>query len=517
MDERQPGSHRVIVIFAGLIALITGLALSVPYELRARQQVTASVVSGPTPASVPAVELWLSTADRRLKLAQQPDIPTRARGSDTADIVIDAHKTYQTMVGFGAAMTDSTAWLLQNKLDAARRHALLRELYGPPPGLNFNMMRLTIGASDFSLNLYTFDDIPFGDDDPDLSHFNVTPNMDGVIPTVREVLSINPDIAIVASSWSAPAWMKTNQNLLGGELEEKYESAYANYLVKYLDAFRSHGIPIFALTLQNEPAFQPLTYPGMLMPAATRARVIGQYLGPKLAKRVPRTQILDWDHNWNAPEQPLEVLGDPVAARYVDGVAWHCYQGSPYAQGRVHKAHPDKDAYLTECSGGDWASAANGELLWFSRDLLIAGIRQWARGVIYWNLALDENHGPHFGGCDACKGVVLIDSRTGEISRNDEYYALAHFSRFVLPDAVRIGSTDTGKGIHNVAFQNASDGSVVLVVVNGHAQAHKVSVAEGQIRFEYDMPAQSVATFVWNPDPHTAWLRRFLWWMKRVH
>lgn len=516
MDEQTPGSRWVVGILAALIVLATVVALLLPYERRELAAAAATRAPSPVSTNVPTVELWLSTADRRMKLMRQPDIAMTARGREDADVVVDVKKTYQSMVGFGAAMTDSSAWLLHHRMDAQQRSALLHELYGPPPGLNFGMMRLTMGASDFSLKLYTFDDIPFGDDDPDLKHFNVTPTLDDVVPSVKEALAINPDLRIVASPWSAPAWMKTNGNLLGGELQEQYESAYANYLVRYLDAYRGYGIPIFALTLQNEPAFQPLTYPGMLVPAATRARIIGQYLGPKLAKRVPRTQILDWDHNWNAPEQPLEVLSDPVAARYVDGVAWHCYQGSPHAQNRVRRAHPDKDVYITECSGGDWASSAHGELLWFSRDLLIAGIRQWARGVIYWNLALDENHGPHFGGCDACKGVVLIDSRTGAVSRNDEYYALAHFSRFVLPDALRVGSTDTDKGIANVAFQNVSDGSVVLVLVNSDTAARRITVAEGAYRFDYAMPPQSVATFVWNPDPAGAWLRRFLWWVKRV-
>ncbi len=313
-------------------------------------------------------------------------------------------------------------------------------------------------------------------------------------------MAVNPQLRIIASPWSAPAWMKTSANLIGGELLEQFESTYANYLVKYLDTYRGYGIPIFALTLQNEPGFVPVTYPGMEVPAATRARIIAQYLGPALASRKPRTLILDWDHNWDAPEQPLSVLADPDAARYIDGIAWHCYSGTPSAQSQVHRAYPGKDAYITECSGGDWASAKKGELLWFARDLLLAGIRHWARGVVYWNLALDEQHGPHFGGCDLCKGVVTIDSRTGEVSRNDEYYAFAHFSRFVLPGAVRVGSSETDKAINNVAFKNASGGSVVLVMVNSHADARRVSVRQDQTRFQYALPPQSVATFVWNPD-----------------
>ena len=512
MDERRSDSNWTAPVF---IALLTLLTLAVFYAPRFKPPAVVAKVIPPTRPVMPTVELWLSTADRRLKLAQQPDFDVTPRDSSPDDVVIDVQKTYQTMVGFGAAMTDSSAWLLQNKLNALQRSALLHELYGPPPNLNFNMMRLTIGASDFSLKPYTLDDLPAGQIDPSLEHFNVTSNLGDVIPVVQEILSINPGLRIIATSWSAPAWMKTSQNLIGGELLEQYESTYADYLVRYLDTYRGYGIPIFALTLQNEPAFMPITYPGMALPAETRARIIALYLGPKLVSRRIKTRILEWDHNWNQPEQPLSVLADPDVARYVDGVAWHCYQGNPYAQGRVHRAYPQKNAYITECSGGDWASSINGELIWFSRNLLITGIRQWARGVVYWNLALDENHGPHFGGCDACKGVITIDSQTGAVSRNDEYYALAHFSRFVLPGAVRVGSTATDKGLDNVAFQNTSDGSIVLVMVNSDADARHVSVAEGQFSFEYTMPPQSVATFVWNPDLTLAWMRRALWWLKR--
>ncbi len=497
MDEGEYISRRMAVSSIVLLSLFALAALYVPR--REHFGVRAEVTVTPLPVTA-GVKLWLSTADRRLRLVQQPDIALSAHESSPADVVIDIGKKYQSIVGFGAALTDSSAWLLQNKLNYRQRSALLHELFGPPPNLNLNMTRLTIGASDFSLQQYTLDDVPFGQTDPQLLHFNVASNLRDVIPTVREALSVNPQLRIIASPWSAPAWMKASANLIGGELLPQFESTYATYLVKYLDTFRGYGIPIFALTLQNEPGFVPLTYPSTELPAATRARIITQYLGPALANRKPKTLILGWDHNWDEPEQPLSVLADPDASRYVDGIAWHCYRGIASAQSEVHRAFPKKDAYITECSGGDWEATKNGELLWFARDLLLAGIRHWARGVVYWNLALDEQHGPHFGGCDACKGVVTIDSHTGEVSRNDEYYAFAHFSRFVLPGAFRVGSGDPDKGLANVAFQNASDGSVVLVMVNSKAEARSVSVMQGETRFQYTMPPQSVATFVWDPE-----------------
>jgi glucosylceramidase len=512
MDEHKgvPGWLAVALFMA-----ITALALA---ALHATHQASPPARAAPPPRPAPrpvvhAVQVWVSTADRRLRLARQAELAMIPREARPADMVVDTGATYQSMVGFGAAVTDASAWLIQNRMSPTQRDALLKELFGPPPGLAMNMTRLTIGASDFSPQPYTLDDMPAGETDPTLQHFNVTANLRDVIPTVREALAINPALRIIGSPWSAPAWMKTSDNLIGGELLESFESAYADYLVKYVDVYRSYGIPIFALTVQNEPGYSPATYPGMTMSAATRARLIGQYLGPALAARRHPTRVLGWDHNWDAPDQPLDVLNDPVAARYVDGVAWHCYAGTPAAQGQVRRAFPSKDVYITECSGGDWESAKKGELMWFARDLLLAGIRHWARGVVYWNLALDQQHGPHFGGCDLCKGVVTIDAQTGAITRNDEYYAFAHFSRFVLPGAIRVGSSETDKDVNNVAFVNPDDGSVVLVVVNSHEQASPISVMQGQAGFEYTMPAQSVATFVWNPDPLGTWLRRALRWL----
>ena len=496
MDEPR-GLPRWIGVAS--LALITLLALAA--LRRALQPPPAVLPVIPTfHASGPSVQLWLSTQDRRLRLARQPDLRISDTGPSPADIVVDLHKTYQTIAGFGAAMTDASAWLIQNRLGARQREALLRELFGPPPGLNFNMTRLTIGASDFSLQPYTLDDLPAGDVDPELEHFNIANNLRNVIPTMRGVLAVRPQLKIIASPWSAPAWMKTSDALIGGTLLPQYEDAYARYLVKYVDTYRSNGIPIFALTLQNEPNFLPQTYPGMQLSAEQRARIIGQYLGPALAGRKPATRILGWDHNWDEPQQPLDVLSDPDAARYIDGIAWHCYRGAPSTQTEVHVAYPRKDSYITECSGGDWPSSRNGELLWFARNLLLGGLRNWSRGVVYWNLALDEKYGPHFGGCGTCKGIVTIDSTTGDIQRNDEYYAFGHFSRFVLPGAVRVWSTDTGDDIKNVAFRNASGGSVVMVLINARTEAHEVSVSQAGIHFQYTMPAESVATLVWHPD-----------------
>jgi glucosylceramidase len=533
------------VAIAGLSAL---LALLVLVLWNGSGMVSVPVALPSLPRLETPVKVWLSTADQRLLLARQPDVVPDAGGDPaTAELVVDLGQHYQTMAGFGAALTDSSAWLLYNQLGSGQRAALLRDLFGPPPGLNFKLLRLSIGASDFSLHHYTLDDMPAGQVDPQLEHFNLAAAQPAVVPVVRELLAIDPLLRIIASPWSAPAWMKTSANLIGGTLLEQYEPTYAAYLARYVESMRALGIPIFALTVQNEPAFEPLTYPGMLLSAAARARIIGQYLGPMLAGEASPPVILGWDHNWDEPDQPMTVLSDLDAARYMGGVAWHCYRGSPAAQTEVHRAFPRRDVYLSECSSGDWASIRKDRLLWYTRDVLMASMKNWAGGLLYWNVALDQRHGPHAGGCDACTGIVTIDTpqsavvaamrgtatqldalhakgghseafdaalgvtdellqhaiTLGEpaavVHRNVEYYAFAHFSRYVLPGAVRVKSTSSVTGVDSVAFRNADGGTAVLVVVNSEPRQQVLAVSQGALRFHYPLPPHSMATFVWQP------------------
>ncbi|MFT3789519.1 MAG: glycoside hydrolase family 30 beta sandwich domain-containing protein [Rudaea sp.] len=450
------------------------------------------------------MQVWLSTADGEKRLARGANLAFDASAKAGTVIGIDAGKRYQAMIGFGAAITDSSAWLIEKHMSAAQRDELLHELFGRGDGgLGIDFTRLTIGASDFSLRHYTLDDMPPGRSDPTLAHFSLTPAIastgaEEVLPVVRAALAINPQLKVMASPWSAPAWMKTNGSLLHGTLRYEYHAAFADYLVKYVDAMAAAGVPIFALTVQNEPRFNAPDYPGMLLSAGARRLLIGQQLGPKLAQRERAPLIFDWDHNWDIETEPLALLADPAANRYVAAVAWHCYAGYVDAQTRVHDKYPDKDAYLTECSGGDWKPMKDDGLLTIVRRLLIGSVRGWSRGVLLWNLALDEHHGPHAGGCDDCRGLVTIDSKTGNYTRTVDYVALAHASRFVRPGAQRVESSEGGKDIDNVVFRNADDGSLVMIVANSARSAQRFVVREAGRAFAYTMPARSVATFVWR-------------------
>ena len=446
--------------------------------------------------AVRRIEAWTTTSDHRLALAPSVSVFDTSEGD--ADIEVDAAKKYQRMVGFGASITDASAWLIQHRMDPAQREALLRELFGREgDGIGFDFARLTIGASDFSRSHYSLDDPPGGSPDPELRHFSIDANRDDVVPVTLQALEINPDLMIMASPWSAPAWMKDSGSLVKGTLLPEHYGAFARYLIAYVDAYAAAGIPIFALTVQNEPDYEPADYPGMRLNAPARARFIADHLGPLRDEKQPAMQIFDWDHNWDKPEEPLAVLADPAAARHVSAVAWHCYNGDVSVQTLVRDAHPDKDAYLTECSGGDWEPVRTGGLTLQARTLVIGSTRHWARGVLFWNLALDERNGPNKGGCYTCRGIVTINSGTGEVTRTDDYYALAHASRFVRRDAWRIESTDVGGGIDNVAFENADDGTRVLIVSNSNGTSRKITVREGGRRFVHELPAKSLVTLRW--------------------
>jgi glucosylceramidase len=441
--------------------------------------------------------------------ADRQAVDKNAADKAVAVIEIDPATRYQQIAGFGAAITDASAWLIQQRMNPAQRGALMQELFGRKAdggridgqssgqaGLGLSFTRLTIGASDFSRTHYSFDDMPPAQSDPQLTNFSLQAQRDTVLPTVQAALKINPQLKVMASPWSAPGWMKSGGSLVKGSLKPEAYDAFARYLNRYVDAMKLEGVPISALTLQNEPHFEPDNYPGMRVEPAQRAAFIGGHLGPLLARANPGTAIFDWDHNWDEPESPAIVLSDPRAASYVSAIAWHCYAGDVRAQGRLHERFPAKDTWFTECSGGRWSPDWSKNLQYFTKTLLIDTTRGWARGVLFWNLALDEQDGPHLGGCGDCRGVVTIDSRTGAVTRNVEYYALAHASRFVLPGAYRIASNEA-QGIANVAFRNP-DGSMALVVANGGTQARALSVRVGGRGFGYTLPASSVASFTWQ-------------------
>ena len=461
-----------------------------------------STVTPPPPTGPSTtVHTWLTTGDQVKLLSHEPDNalkPGQATGYNPV-ISVDATTQYQQMIGFGAAFTDAATYLIQTKLSASQRESLLQELFGRANGgLGLSFMRIPMGASDFSLSDYSYDDIPAGQLDTTLAHFSIAPDQAYKLPVIQRALAINPQLVLMANPWSPPGWMKSSGSMIGGTLKPEAYSAFAGYFAKFIQAYGAAGVTINAISLQNEPQYEPPDYPGMLLDPVTRAELDGQYVGPLFARLGIKTMIWDWDHNWDLPQEPLTVFADTLASKYVQGVAWHCYKGDVSAQSTVHQAYPAKDTYFTECSGGDWAKDFGSNLDYFVGTMIMGTTRNWARSVALWNLALDENDGPHTGGCTNCRGVVTINSTTGIITRNVEYYALAHASAFVRPGAYRIASTSGLAGLSSVAFRNSDDQSIVVLVLNGNPQANTFSLQWSQKTLQYTLPPSSVATFIWK-------------------
>lgn len=451
----------------------------------------------PTPEPDPnEVRACLTTGPDQVCREKRLELATGA-GSEVLQIRVTEDTRYQQMAGFGAAMTDSAAWVITQYLAPEARAELMARLFSAEEGIGISYLRLPVGASDFTAgDWYTYDDLPPGAEDPDLEGFSIAHDQAYILPLLRQAFEINPQLRFMASPWTAPAWMKSPHTLAGGRLDPAHHAAYAAYLARFVEAYEAEGIPIHALTVQNEPGFATSEYPTMVMTAEEQARLLGRHLGPLFAEREIETAILAWDHNWDRPDYPIQVLQDRQARAYVAGSAWHCYAGQVPAQDQVHTLYPDKDVYFTECSGGDWDTDFHNVLVWNFHHLFIGAVRGWARTVLLWNLALDEQHGPHRGGCADCRGVVTV-ARDGTITYNPEYHILGQVARFVRPGAVRIAADHFPGQLESVAFEN-EDGSLALVVLNPGRGPRSFDVLWGDRYWTDSLPGQSVVTYVWR-------------------
>lgn len=458
-------------------------------------EVLGKAASAPPPHT-PSVHAWLTTADRSQLMARQPDLPLQP-DSGAATINVDPNQRFQTIDGFGAAMTESSAYLLNHVLTASQRAATMKNLFDPATGAGLSYLRVPIGSSDFALSSYTEDDMPAGSTDPTLANFSIARDLENIIPAVKAAQAVNPRVSVMVSPWSAPAWMKTNDSLIGGTLDQRFFAVYARYLVRFVQAYAAHGVRIDALTVQNEPGFSPAGYPGMLLGVDDEIRFVRDALGPAFATARLTTKILGFDHNWDSAGRAQTLLSDPGARQFLAGTAYHCYGGDPSAQTPIHDAFPDKGIYFTECSGGDWSPLFANNLSWITHTLMIESVRNWSKTVLLWNIALDQNAGPTNGGCADCRGVITVNRGSHVVTRNVEFYALAHAARFVVPGAARIASTSKGSGgVESVAYQNP-DRSLVLQLLNSAQTTQNVTVNIGEGTVGMTLAAGSVATLTW--------------------
>jgi glucosylceramidase len=434
-------------------------------------------------------------------LQAQPTVFFATGGSSSSIVVtVDATTQYQQMDGFGGSLTDSSAWLIWNKLSPSQQTTLMQQLFSPSAGIGISFLRQPMGATDFSASgNYSYDDMPSGQTDPNLTNFSIAHDATYIIPLLKQAFAANPNIKVVALPWSPPAWMKSTQTMNGGNMNIVYFPSLAQYFVDFVQAYQQQGIPIYAVSVQNEPLYSTTGYPSEYLAASDESTFIASNLGLALnTAGLGNIKIFAYEHNWDNTAYAESVLGSS-AAQYVAGSSFHCYAGDPSAQSTVETAFPAKDIWFTECSGITSSTFA-GDLVWNAEHLLIGATRNWARSVSLWNLALDQNSGPKNGTCSNCRGVVTIDDSVSpaNVTFNVEYYILGHLGKFVVPGAHRINSNTFGAGsIEDVAFQNP-DGSIVLLLLNSASNAGTFTVNFTGQSFNYTLPAGAVATFTWK-------------------
>ena len=438
---------------------------------------------------------WLTSADGKRKFEQQlTSLPFGKKANTYPTITIDPQNSYQEIDGFGYTLTGGSAQLIQNLEDGVKKK-LLQDLFGTENnGIGISYLRVSIGASDLDATVFSYCDLPEGETDLNLETFSLDRDRTALIPLLKEILAINPDIKIMGSPWSAPVWMKDNKHSVGGSLLQEYFDVYSQYFVKYVEEMAEEGIRIDAITPQNEP-LHPGNNPSMYMPAIEQSAFIKNHLGPAFENAGIDTKIVIYDHNCDKPEYPISILNDAHSRPYIDGAAFHLYGGEISALSKVHTAHPDKNIYFTE----QWTSG-NGDfetdLVWHIENVIVGSMRNWSRVALEWNLANDQNFGPHTpGGCTSCQGAITI-SGSSAFTKNVSYYIIAHASKFIRPGSVRIGS-GVINGLQNAAFETP-DGHYALVVVNSSNNDQLFNVKIQGEWFTAKLNSHDVATFTWE-------------------
>jgi len=454
----------------------------------------------------PTVAVFLTTdpatSSQTQLMAAQPSVAfaTGSGGSGSGNVIfVDETQTYQEVEGFGAAFTDSACWLLETVAPPSALPGVLNNLFTRNNGgIGLSFMRIPMGASDIALNDYSYDDLPAGQTDPTLANFSVAHDQAYIIPLILQAKALNPAMKLMANPWSPPGWMKTSGSMIGGSLlsTPSIYTAFANYFVKFAQAYSAAGISIDYFSLQNEPLIQPppTNYPGMYMDAPTQTTILRDYVLPAFTSAGITPRVLVYDHNWDTPSYPTTVLTDPTiqASAQVAGTAWHGYGGAPGAQTTLQNEFPAKGNWETEHSGGTWIT----DQVKNDFEEITLVMRNWGKSYVKWSLALNENRGPNTGGCNTCSPLVTVNSQSGAITYYIDYYTLGHFSRFVLPGATRVYSSN-GAGIVTAAFVNP-DQSKVLVAFNDTGASQTFQVQWGAYSFTYALAALSGATFTWS-------------------
>ena len=399
---------------------------------------------------------------------------------------------FQKIEGFGYTLTGGSAYLLY-QMPLQNRTAILKELFGQGPNdLNINYLRISIGASDLDATVFSYDDLKEGEVDPDLKKMSIAKDQKFLIPILKEIQLIQPNLKLIASPWSPPVWMKDNGKSKGGHLLTKYYETYAQYFVRYIQLMRAEGLQINAITIQNEPEHGG-NNPSMLMTALEQNTFIKNHLGPAFKKQGIQTEIVIWDHNADNPNYPIQILNDSLAKSFISASAFHLYLGHESALSKLYQVHPDKKIYFTE----QWTGAKGnfaGDFIWHMQHIVIGTMSNWSSMVLEWNLANDPTYGPHTpGGCTECLGALTIAG--SDLKRNVSYYIIGQVAPFIPAGSVRIQTTSSNTQIQSIGFKSA-DGKNVLVALNTGKEA-VFTIDFEQKKYNFTLPEKSASTIVW--------------------
>ena len=456
------------------------------------------------------VDLFITTANGSRKFFHDSLAFNSKPNMSPYTITLNPAESYQVMEGFGAAITGSTCYNLL-KMSAGDRTRLLKETFDPVSGMGYSYIRISMGCSDFSLSEYTHCDTK------GIENFALhTEDKTYVIPVLKEILAIRPDIRIMASPWTCPKWMKVNNltekkpfdSWTSGQLNPAYYQDYATYFVKYIGAMKSEGINITSVTIQNEP-LNRYNSASLYMTWQEQRDFIKTALGPAFRSAGIQSKIIVYDHNYNYDadraenkdqiDYPLHIYSDPEAAQYIDGAAYHAYGGDKSELADVHARNTSKNLYFTEISIGSWGYSFADDLMWNMNEVCLGTINNWAKAVIVWNFMLDANHGPNRpGGCTTCYGAIDIQSDYKTMTRNSHYYTIGHLAKVITPGAKRIATTGyKATGLYYAAFVNP-DASYAAVMQNDTDKPLNITLADGSHTFTFEVSAKSVVSVKWK-------------------
>jgi glucosylceramidase len=462
----------------------------------------------PPPPTKGDVDVYVTSANQSMLFQHIPvNFNTKPNMDIATTITMNPATRYQEIDGFGAAITGSTCYNLL-RMSQANRTKLLMETFDTLNGDGYSYIRISIGASDFSMDEYTYCDTP------GIENFKIHEyDKRDLIPILHEILAINPKIKILASPWTCPKWMKVNDlthlqpydHWTSGQLNPAYYQDYATYFVKFIQAMEAEGIPVTAITIQNEPLNRGNSS-SLYMTWQEQAEFIKTALGPKFEEAGIKSKIIVFDHNYNYDNitdqvgYPLKIYAIPEAARYVDGAGYHAYGGDKSEMLRVHNAAPGKNLYFTEMSIGTWNYSFDGDLMWSMKELGIGTLNNYCKAVIVWNFLLDEHGAPNRpGGCTTCFGAVEISSTDyATLNRKSHFYVIAHLAKAISPGATRIGMNGyQTSGLYVTAVEN-KDGTYGVVMSNENDISVKLTFEDGNHSFPYTIPGKSIASIRWK-------------------